>query len=126
VTSDDRISAFFGDRLARPFFEISINRDDFGARRLQFSTPCRDIERVSARTNDHDQLVSCDDRWIFFDNNEAAVFFACHDIYLKVPGLVSVFELPSIKLSIPPFELPSFRADYPRNGRARSQGVLVK
>jgi hypothetical protein len=43
--------------------------------------------------------------------------FCMSHIYLKVPGLVSVFELPSIKLSIPPFELPSFRADYPRNGR---------
>jgi hypothetical protein len=62
MTSDDRISAFFGCRFARPFFELSINRDDFGARRLQFSTAGRDIERVSARTNDHDQLVSCDDR----------------------------------------------------------------
>ena len=62
MTADDRISAFFGCRFARLFFELPINRDDFGARRLQFSTAGRDIERVSARTNDHDQLVSCDYR----------------------------------------------------------------
>jgi hypothetical protein len=62
MTADDRISAFFGCRFARSCFELSINRDDFSARRLQFSTAGRDIERVSAKTNDHDQLVSCDGR----------------------------------------------------------------
>src|ERR1700692_4814344 len=75
MTSDDRISALFGYGLAGPFFELSINRDDFGARRLQFSTAGRDIERVSARTNDHDQLVSCDDRWIFFVKTKPRSFW---------------------------------------------------
>jgi hypothetical protein len=75
MTSDDRIPALFGHRRARPFFELSINRDNVGARRLQFSTPCRDVERVSARTNDQDQLVSCDDRRIFFDNTKPRSFW---------------------------------------------------
>ena len=57
-----KIPALFRHRRARPFFELSINRDDFGARRFQFSALRRNIERVTARTNDQDQLVSCEDR----------------------------------------------------------------
>src|ERR1700676_2800536 len=75
MTSDDRISALFGCRLARPFFQLSINWDDFGTGRLQCSASCRDIERVTARTNDHDQLVRCDERWIFFDDTKPRSFW---------------------------------------------------
>src|ERR1700730_1136129 len=75
MTSDVRISALFGYGLAGPFFELSINRDNWGARRLQFSAACRDIERVPARTNEHDQLVRCDERWIFFDDTKPRSFW---------------------------------------------------
>jgi hypothetical protein len=95
VTSDDRISAFFGYRLARPFL-LSINRDDFGKGRLQFSASCRDIKRVAARTNNHDQLVSCDEKWIFFGDKKPRSFLHVTH-YLKVTALVNGFELPSVK-----------------------------
>ena len=53
-------------KLSRPFLEVSVNRNDFGGRRLQFSTPCRRIERVSLRANDEDHAVSFAGGWIFF------------------------------------------------------------
>jgi hypothetical protein len=54
---------------------VSVNRDDFGARWLQFDAPGRNIERVSARSNDHDQPVGCDEKWIF-SNKEKWRFFS--------------------------------------------------
>ena len=53
-----------------PFLDVSVNRDDFGGRRLQFCTSDRNIERVSARANDHDHLVSCDDIGVLFNNTK--------------------------------------------------------
>src|ERR1700676_3764413 len=128
MTSDDRISAFFGDRLARSLFESLTNRDDFGARRLQFSASCRDIERVSARTNDHDHSVSCDERWIFFDNTKPRSFWHVMTFTSKGRDLFSGFELPSIKWwfsasNYPPSSgLPSQRP----NGTRPLPGPLVR
>ena len=53
-------------KLARPFLEVSVNRNDFGGRRLQFRTPCRRIHGESLRANGHDQPVSCGEKWIVF------------------------------------------------------------
>ena len=94
MTSDDRISAFFGDRLARSLFESLTNRNDFGARRLQFSASGRDIERVSARTNDHDHSVSCDERWIFFNNTKPRSFWHVMTFTSKGRDLFSGFDGP--------------------------------
>jgi hypothetical protein len=57
------------------FLEVSVNRDDFGPRWLQFKAPGRNIERVSPRANDHDQPVGCDEKWIF-SNKENRRFFS--------------------------------------------------
>jgi hypothetical protein len=46
--------------------EVSVNRNDFGGRRLQFRTPCRRIHGESLRANGHDQPVSCGEKWIVF------------------------------------------------------------
>ena len=108
MTSDDRISALFGCRLARPFFQLSINWDDFGTGRLQCSASCRDIERVTARTNDHDQLVRCDERWIFFDDTKPRSFWHVMTFTSKCRNLLAAsntvdqvvvfrFELASVK-----------------------------
>ena len=55
-------------KLSRPFLEVSVNRNDFGARRLQFRTRCRHIHGESLRANDEDHAVSFAGGWIFFFN----------------------------------------------------------
>jgi hypothetical protein len=57
------------------FLDVSVNRNDFGGRRLQFSAPGRNIERVSPRANGHDHSVSCDEKRIF-SNKEKRRFFS--------------------------------------------------
>jgi hypothetical protein len=104
VTSDDRISALFGYRLA-PFL-WSINRDDFGTGRLQFSTAGRDIERVTARTNNHDDPVRRDERWIFFDKTKARSFLHVMTFTSKCRDLLAAYPYPSIRRLIPRLELP--------------------
>src|ERR1700676_833486 len=117
MTSDDRISAFFGDRLARSLFESLTNRNDFGARRLQFSASGRDIERVSARTNDHDHSVSCDERWIFFDNTKPRSFWHVMTYTSKCRDLFSGLSLPVDQAVDFPLGTTARQTDYPLNGR---------
>jgi hypothetical protein len=92
----EKIEAFnprcmwFSDQmgLSLPFLEVSVNRDNFGGRRLQFSAPGRNIERVSARSNGHDQPVGCDEKWIF-SNKEKRRFFS-HVIHLPQNARLSL------------------------------------
>jgi hypothetical protein len=67
---------WFSDHIgfSLPFLEMSVNRDDFGGRRLKFSAPGRNIERVSARADGHDHPVSCDEQWIFSNKAKRRVF----------------------------------------------------
>jgi hypothetical protein len=67
---------WFSDHIgfSLPFLEMSVNRDDFGGRRLQFGAPSRDIERVSPGANGHDHPVSCDEKWIFSNKENRRSF----------------------------------------------------
>src|ERR1700682_1487058 len=115
MTSDDRISALFGYRLAGPFL-LSINRDDFGTGRLQFSASCPDIERVSARTDDHDHSVSCDERWIFFDDTKPRSFWHVMTITSKGRDLLPASNYRRSKGGFPLRPTPR-ETDYLLNGR---------
>jgi hypothetical protein len=122
------LSTLFGCMFARRFFELSINRDDFGARRLQFSASCRDIERVTARTNDHDHSVSCDERWIFFDNTKPRSFWHVMTFTSKCRDLLAASNYRRSKRSFftsnyaPSSGLPSQRP----NGTRPLPGTLVR
>jgi hypothetical protein len=63
-----------------PFLEVFVNRDHFGGRGFQFRAPDRNIERVSARADGHDQPISCDEKWIF--SNKAKWRFFSHVTHL--------------------------------------------
>jgi hypothetical protein len=84
---------------------VSINRNDLSRRKLQFSAPSRNIERVSPRANGHDHPVSCM-RCGSALTTRSRGLFCMSRIYLKVPALTNCCE-PTVDQAI---HFPRFRS----------------
>jgi hypothetical protein len=98
-------------RFSLRFLEVSVNRDDFGPRWLQFKAPGRNIERVSPRANDHDQPVSCDEKWIFSNKEKRRFFSHVPHLPQNARPFIDRFELWSIRRWIfPRFKLSFVKA----------------
>jgi len=105
---------WFGDHVgfSLPFLEVSVNRNDCGGRRLQFSAPGRNIERVSAS-----EPIVMISRLVAMSSGSSLTKqsgggFRMSHIYLKMPALIDRFELRSIRLWIP---IIVHQADRPLN-----------